>query len=80
MAEYINNELKTINYKSLSDGEHQFNEVMGTMMFIENKGTLILMDEPDTHLNPKWRARLIELFNEMSALKYSKNKKPYRKR
>ena len=70
----INNELKTINYKSLSDGEHQFNEVMGTMMFIENKGTLILMDEPDTHLNPKWRARLIELFNEMSALKYSKNK------
>lgn len=69
-----NGNLKAINYKSLSDGEHQFNEVVGTMMLIDNQGSLILMDEPDTHLNPKWRAKLIQLFNDMSATKYKFNK------
>ncbi|MGD1844392.1 MAG: hypothetical protein ACFB10_03250 [Salibacteraceae bacterium] len=42
----------------MSDGEHQFNQIIGTMMLLETPGCLLLLDEPDTHFNPKWRSRL----------------------
>ena len=56
-----------IHYKNLSDGEHQFNEVIGTMMLLEQPGSLLLLDEPDTHFNPMWRAMLVQLLNEVGA-------------
>lgn len=59
-----------IRYKHLSDGEHQFSEVIGTMMLMEEEGCLMLFDEPDTHFNPKWRASIIRLFNEMAAISW----------
>lgn len=62
-------------YKHLSDGEHQFNEVIGSMMLLEEDGCLLLYDEPDTHFNPKWRASIIRLFNEMSASSWDQNGK-----
>ncbi len=64
------NTTKPIYYKSLSDGEHQFNEIIGTMLLIDSPGSLILLDEPDTHFNPKWRAKLIKLLNEMAATEW----------
>lgn len=63
-------ELKTIYYKSLSDGEHQFNEVLGSVLMMEEDGCLFLMDEPDTHFNPLWRAKFIKLLNHSAALEY----------
>ncbi len=56
-----------IYYKALSDGEHQFNEVLGTVLMMQEPGCLFLIDEPDTHFNPKWRAKLIKLLNIMAA-------------
>lgn len=56
----------TIFYKHLSDGEHQLNEVLGPLLMIEEDGCLFLLDEPDTHFNPKWRAKLIMLFNKLA--------------
>ncbi len=64
------NELKTIYYKSLSDGEHQFNEVLGSVLMMEEDGCLFLMDEPDTHFNPLWRAKFIKLLNHSAAIEY----------
>jgi|GEM_PF-750626 Predicted ATP-binding protein involved in virulence len=61
---------KNIYYKALSDGEHQFNEVIGTILMMEQEGCLFLIDEPDTHFNPKWRAKLIKMFNQMAAVAY----------
>ncbi|MGC4040341.1 MAG: restriction system-associated AAA family ATPase [Flavobacterium sp.] len=58
---------KKIFYKSLSDGEHQFNEVVGTVMMMEEEGSLFLMDEPDTHFNPQWRAKFLKTLNFVSA-------------
>ncbi len=60
-------EVKTIFYKSLSDGEHQFNEVIGSVLLMEEEGCLFLLDEPGTHFNPKWRAKMIKLLNSVSA-------------
>lgn len=61
---------KDIYYKSLSDGEHQFNEVVGTVMMMEDEGCLFLMDEPDTHFNPQWRAKFINTLNLAAANSY----------
>lgn len=61
---------KQIYYKGLSDGEHQFNEVVGSVMMMEEDGCLFLMDEPDTHFNPKWRAQMIEMLNIVTAYSY----------
>jgi len=61
---------KNIYYKALSDGEHQFNEVIGTVLMMEQEGCLFLIDEPDTHFNPKWGAKLISMLNQMAAVDY----------
>lgn len=61
---------KDIYYKSLSDGEHQFNEVVGTVVMMQDEGCLFLMDEPDTHFNPQWRAKFIKTLNLAAAKSY----------
>ena len=61
---------KEIYYKALSDGEHQFNEVIGSVLMMNEPGCLFLMDEPDTHFNPKWRGKMIDILNQISAVNY----------
>lgn len=63
-------------YKSLSDGEHQLNEVIGSVMMMEEDGCLFLMDEPDTHFNPKWRAKMITMLNKVSGKEYDADGNP----
>jgi restriction system-associated AAA family ATPase len=43
-----------IKYKNLSDGEHQFLQVIGAMSMMKDDNCLFLLDEPATHLNPAW--------------------------
>lgn len=69
---------KPIYYKALSDGEHQLNEVIGAVMMIENEGSLFLMDEPDTHFNPKWRAKMVTMLNQVSGNEYDQDGNPER--
>jgi len=45
--------------KSLSDGEHQFLHAMGLCLLFRDKKALFLMDEPETHFNPDWKAKFI---------------------
>lgn len=52
-------------YKGLSDGEHQFLQVVGLVMMIEESGCLFLFDEPDTHYNPIWRSKLVNTINQL---------------
>ena len=66
---------RNIYYKALSDGEHQFNEVIGTVLMMEQEGCLFLMDEPDTHFNPMWRAKIIKLLNYVTATKFEEREK-----
>lgn len=63
-------------YKSLSDGEHQLNEVIGSVMMMEEDGCLLLMDEPDTHFNPKWRAKMVTMLNKVSGKEYDADGNP----
>jgi restriction system-associated AAA family ATPase len=45
--------------KNLSDGEHQFLHTVGLCSLFRYEKALFLLDEPETHLNPDWRASYI---------------------
>lgn len=45
--------------KNLSDGEHQLLHTLGLCMLFKNTQSLFLLDEPETHFNPDWRANFV---------------------
>jgi len=45
--------------KGLSDGEHQLLHTIGLCLLYRHEPALFLLDEPETHLNPDWRASYI---------------------
>jgi restriction system-associated AAA family ATPase len=47
--------------KSFSDGEHQLLHTLGLCLLFKNTNSLFLLDEPETHFNPDWRANFITL-------------------
>jgi type I restriction enzyme S subunit len=55
----------TIDYSGLSDGEHQFIQVFGTVLLFSEPGTLFLLDEPESHFNPEWRTKFNNILNEI---------------
>jgi restriction system-associated AAA family ATPase len=53
---------ETIYIKALSDGEHQLVHTIGLCLLFRHEPALFLLDEPETHLNPDWRASYISTF------------------
>lgn len=54
---------KVIDYSGLSDGEHQFIQVFGTVLLFNEPGSLFLLDEPESHFNPEWRTKFNNVLN-----------------
>jgi restriction system-associated AAA family ATPase len=50
---------KPVLLKELSDGEHQLLHSLGLCLLFRNTNSLFLLDEPETHFNPDWRANFI---------------------
>ncbi|MFT2098425.1 restriction system-associated AAA family ATPase [Marinomonas sp. 2405UD66-6] len=50
--------------KSLSDGEHQLLHTLGLCLLFKDTESLFLLDEPETHFNPQWRANFISRLEE----------------
>lgn len=46
---------KKLTFSALSEGERQLLSVLGLMKFTRDDESLFLLDEPDTHLNPRWK-------------------------
>lgn len=44
----------SVTYRELSEGEQQLLTVLGLLRFTAENESLFLLDEPDTHLNPRW--------------------------
>ncbi|ANT48868.1 AAA family ATPase [Mesorhizobium amorphae] len=44
----------TVTFRELSEGEQQLLTVLGLLRFTAESESLFLLDEPDTHLNPRW--------------------------
>jgi restriction system-associated AAA family ATPase len=53
--------------KSLSDGEHQYLHAMGICLLFKDTNSLFLLDEPETHFNPDWRAKFISTLRDCLA-------------
>ncbi|QEM07252.1 AAA family ATPase [Mucilaginibacter rubeus] len=57
-----------VKFKELSEGEQQLLTVIGLLIFTKEEESLVLLDEPDTHLNPLWKYDYLQYLN-----KYVKN-------
>lgn len=44
-----------VTFRELSEGEQQLLTVIGLLIFTREDESLVLLDEPDTHLNPIWK-------------------------
>lgn len=53
-----------LHYRKLSDGEHQLLQVFGSLLLMDTAGSLFLLDEPETHFNPDWRSKFVNIINE----------------
>ncbi len=53
-----------VTLKNLSDGEHQLLHTLGLCLLFKNTQSLFLLDEPETHLNPDWRANFVSRLHE----------------
>jgi len=50
--------------REFSDGEHQFLHTIGICLMLKKRRSILLLDEPETHFNPAWRARFIKILND----------------
>ena len=54
-----------LTFRELSEGEQQLLTVLGLLKFTKDTDALFLLDEPDTHLNPVWSLRYLELLSKV---------------
>ena len=50
----------SLTFRELSEGEQQLLTVLGLLQFTSAEESLFLLDEPDTHLNPRWSVEYIQ--------------------
>ena len=55
-----NSDNESITFQQLSEGEQQLLMVFGLMRFTQSHQSLVLLDEPDTHLNPHWSVNYLK--------------------
>jgi predicted ATPase len=52
-----------ITFREMSEGEQQLLTVLGLLRFTKSHASLVLLDEPDTHLNPFWAIDYLRLLS-----------------
>ena len=55
-----------VTFRELSEGERQLLTVLGLLRFTSREESLLLLDEPDTHLNPRWQYDFLELIQQVA--------------
>jgi ABC-type cobalamin/Fe3+-siderophores transport system ATPase subunit len=54
-----------LSMSELSEGEKQLLTVIGLLKFTKDEESLILLDEPDTHLNPMWKWKYLDYLDKV---------------
>ncbi len=57
---------EAVDYVSLSDGEHQQALILGTYAMVTDTNAVFLLDEPESHFNPKWRVKFVRRLMDMT--------------
>ena len=52
---YVNVDGNIVKTEDLSEGQRQLIKVLGMLGVCKNEDCLILLDEPDAHMNPQWK-------------------------
>ena len=52
---YISMDNQVVNTRDLSEGQRQLIKILGMLGICKNEDCLILLDEPDAHMNPRWK-------------------------
>lgn len=60
----LQNSDDSLTFRELSEGEQQLLTVVGLLLFTKEAESLFLLDEPDTHLNPAWGMRYLEILRD----------------
>lgn len=55
----------SISATNLSEGECQFIKVLGMLVLAQNKEGIVLLDEPDVHMNPKWKYNFRKMIDKL---------------
>ena len=61
---YVNIGNDTVSAYDMSEGQRQLIKVLGMLGICKREDCLILMDEPDAHMNPKWKYGLKNIMDE----------------
>lgn len=61
----VNKPIAETQYLNLSDGEHQFIQVFTALVYLAKQDTLFLLDEPESHFNPAWRAKFVLAMDDL---------------
>ena len=65
---------ETFSFDQLSEGEKQLLAVIGAITLTNQNDNLVLLDEPDTHLNPYWSWDFPSMLNEaLGAAEHSRS-------
>lgn len=56
-----------LTFPELAEGEQQLLTVLGLLRFPCEEESVFLLDEPDTHLNPAWSLKYLELLEDVVA-------------
>lgn len=62
----VRNHDGSLTFRELSEGEQQLLTVVGLLRFTKETEALFLLDEPDTHLNPSWGMKYLEILNNVA--------------
>lgn len=54
----------SVTFREMSEGEQQLLTVLGLLRFTAGEESLFLLDEPDTHLNPRWSVDYLTYLKE----------------
>jgi predicted ATPase len=55
----------SLTFSELSEGEQQLLMVLGLLKFTREAESIFLLDEPDTHLNPKWSVSYLKILKDV---------------
>lgn len=56
----------SVTFRELSEGERQLLTVLGLLRFTAEGESLFLLDEPDTHLNPRWQYDYLTMIQSLA--------------
>ena len=62
----VRNHDGSLTFRELSEGEQQLLTVVGLLRFTKETESLFLLDEPDTHLNPAWGMKYLQILGEIA--------------